>query len=155
MAMLTEKQLGILRTLYEGSRSIKVHTTRRRQEDLAEELGITRQALSSHLKALKEAGLIRTGRGFLDLTDRGLKEIGKMGEEAFVLLKAEPNRREEVFEALKKLPHERLYRVTGDIDIMAVVDVEALNEFLKGASRIRGITSTSSHVVIEMHQEGI
>ncbi|NOZ76122.1 MAG: Lrp/AsnC family transcriptional regulator [Euryarchaeota archaeon] len=153
--MLTEKQLAILRTLYQGSRSIKVHTTRRHQEELAEELGITRQALSAHLKALKEAGLIRTGRGFVDLTDRALKEIGKMGEEAFVLLKVEPNRREEVFQALKGLPHQRLYRVTGDIDIMAVVDVEALNGFLKEAARIKGITSTSSHVVVEMHQEGV
>lgn len=151
--MLTEKQLGILRTLYDESRSVKVHTTRGNQDVLARELGISRQALSAHLKTLKDHGMLRTGRGFLDLTDRALKEIGKTSEEAFVMVKVEPNRREEVFEKVKTLGFERLYRVTGDVDLLAVVDVESLKEFLRDVSAIPGVVNTSSYVVIEMFQE--
>lgn len=151
--MLTEKQLGILRRLYDESRSIKVHTTRGNQDELARELGISRQALSTHLKTLKDKGMLRTGRGFLDLTDRALKEIGKTSEEAFVMVKVEPNRREEVTEKVKTLGFERLYRVTGDMDLVAVVDVESLKDFLDQVAGIPGVINTSSHVVIEMFQE--
>jgi DNA-binding Lrp family transcriptional regulator len=97
--------------------------------------------------------MLRTGRGFLDLTDKALKEIGKAGEEAFVMVTVEPNRREEVTEKVKSLGFERLYRVTGEVDLVAVVDVESLKEFLRDVSSIPGVTGTSSHVVIEMFQE--
>lgn len=150
--MLTEKQLGVLRRLYEHSRSIKVHTTLKTQERIASDLGITRQGLSTHLKILREKGLIRTGRGFIDLTDKALKEIGKMGDEAFVIIKVKPKFREKVFEDIRRLDVERVYRITGDIDIIAVIDIEALNPFLKSVSKIEGVEGTSSHVVVEMYQ---
>ena len=97
--------------------------------------------------------MLRTGRGFLDLTDRALKEIGKTSEEAFVMVKVEPNRREEVTEKVKTLGFERLYRVTGDVDLVAVVDVESLKGFLDQVAGIPGVVNTTSHVVIEMFQE--
>lgn len=150
--MLTEKQLHILRRLYNDSKSLKVHTTQKKQDELAFDLGISRQALSTHLKTLKDSGHIRTGRGFMDITDRALKEIGKMGDEAFVMIKINPSHRETVFLGLKKSLAERIYRTAGEYDIVAVVDMENLNDFLKEAASQEGLEETSSHVVIEMHQ---
>ncbi len=150
--MVTEKQLSILRRLYRHSRSLKVYSTTLKQETLAKELGISRQALSSHLRELREQGYLRTGRGFIDITDKALAEIGKAGDEAFVLIRVKPSARKKVFNKIKNLSHERIYRVTGNYDIIAVVDVEQLKEFLDGVERLEGIEVTSSHVVIEMHQ---
>ncbi len=66
------RQLKLLRKLYEEGKTIEVHTVEKTQDELSKELGITRQALSNHLKVLKELGYIRTGRGFIDLTEKAL-----------------------------------------------------------------------------------
>ncbi len=149
---MSEKQLQVLRKLYEGARSLKVHSTHRTQAELAAELGISRQALSAHLRELREQGLIRTGRGFIDLTDKALAEIGKFGEEAFVLLKVKPAYREATYRRLRSLPAERVYRVAGEYDVIAVVPASRLREFLDAASKLKGVEATASHVVIEMYQ---
>ncbi|GBE54124.1 MAG TPA: Lrp/AsnC family transcriptional regulator [Euryarchaeota archaeon] len=150
--MVTQKQVSILRRLYRHARSLKVYSTTLKQEALARELGISRQALSSHLRELREQGYLRTGRGFIDITDKALVEIGKAGDEAFVLIRVKPSSRKKIFEEIRKLNSERIYRVTGNLDIIAVVDVEKLKEFLNGVERQEGIEVISSHVVIEMHQ---
>ncbi|NOZ59615.1 MAG: Lrp/AsnC family transcriptional regulator [Euryarchaeota archaeon] len=150
--MVSEKQLQVLRKLYEGARSLKVHSTQKTQAELAAELGISRQALSAHLRELRERGLIRTGRGFIDLTDRALAEIGKFGEEAFVLLKVKPAYRDETYARLRALPAERVYRVAGEYDVIAVVPVAKLREFLDEVAKLEGVEATASHVVIEMYQ---
>jgi DNA-binding Lrp family transcriptional regulator len=150
--MTSEKQLQVLRKLYESARSLKVHSTQKTQAELAAELGISRQALSAHLRELRERGLIRTGRGFIDLTDKALAEIGKFGEEAFVLLRVKPRYRDEAYRKLRSLPAERVYRVAGEYDVIAVVAALKLREFLDGASKLKGVEETSSHVVIEMYQ---
>ncbi len=142
----------MLRKLYESARSLKVHSTQKTQSQLAAELGISRQALSLHLRELREHGLIRTGRGFIDLTDKALAEIGRFGEEAFVLLRVKPRYRDEAYCRLRSLPAERVYRVAGEYDVIAVVPAARLREFLDGASRLRGVEATASHVVIEMYQ---
>lgn len=150
--MLTEKQLQILRRLYMHSRSLKVYSTHLTQETLAKELGISRQALSLHLKKLREAGYLRTGRGFIDLTDKALAEIGLPAKEAFVIIKSMPSSRKRVFKEILELKPERLYRVTGEIDIIAVLPVERLKNFLDQVSGISGVEKLTTHVVIEMHQ---
>ncbi len=150
--MTTEKQLRVLRKLYESSKSLKVHSALKTQEELAKELGISRQALSMHLRQLREQGLIRTGRGFIDLTDRALAEIGRLGEEAFVLVRVEPKHRGDVYRKLCTSPVERVYRVAGEYDIIAVLRAEKLGEVLNLLGEAEGVTETASHVVIEMHQ---
>ncbi len=150
--MTTERQLRVLRKLYECSKSLKVHSVQKTQEELAKELGISRQALSMHLKQLREQGLIRTGRGFIDLTDRALAELGRPGEEAFVLVKVEPRHRSGVYRRLCASPVERVYRVAGEYDIIAVMRAEKLAEVLNMLGEAEGVVRTASHVVIEMHQ---
>ncbi|RLF15281.1 MAG: AsnC family transcriptional regulator [Thermoprotei archaeon] len=150
---LTEKQMKILRILYEKSRSMRVYTVNESQEELAKELNITRQALNIHLRKLKEAGIIRTGRGFIDLTEKALKFLGLQTATAFVLIKVEPAKRRQAYEAISKLPAEKIYRVTGEVDLIAIVNQAKLDSFLKAVSSIEGVRSTSAHIVLESLRE--
>lgn len=148
----TEKQLAILRRLYRHAGSLKIYSTTLTQEQLASEMGVSRQALSSHLRELRERGYLRTGRGFIDITDKALSVIGKTGDEAFVFIRAEPSERRRIFEGIKEYNPERVYRVAGSYDIIAIVDAEKLKDFLDSIAGLEGVTATSSHVVIEIHQ---
>jgi len=126
-----------------------VFSVKKTQSQIAKELGITRQALSMHLRRMKELGLLRTGRGFIDLTDKVSEILGLTGREAFVFLKVHPPKRDETYKQLKRLPAFHIYRVTGEIDVIAVVPQEQLEAFLNNVSKVEGVVSTSSHVVIE------
>jgi DNA-binding Lrp family transcriptional regulator len=147
---LTEKSIRILRKLFETSTGTMVFTVRKTQSEIAKELNITRQALNVHLRKLKKEGLIRTGRGFIDITKEALQVLGLESSEAFVFLKVEPRKREEVYRKIKELPAIRVYRVTGEIDLIAIVPQAHLSRFLEKATTIEGIESTSSHVVISI-----
>ena len=146
---LTEKQIEILRTLQAESKLMKVFTVEENQSALAKKLGITRQALNVHLRKLKEAGFIRTGRGFIDLTDKALEALGVRTAEAFVAVKIEPRARNQAYSRIKMLPVERVYRVTGDIDLLVVINQALLDDFLKQVSKIEGVKDTTTYVVIE------
>ena len=114
---LTERQLEILRKLYQTSIPMSVQSVMRTQSQLAKELKITRQALSNHLRKLRSLKLIRTGRGFIDLSPDCIRLLGKSTDEALVFLKVEPRSRVEVYEKVKHLQPTRLHRVTGIVDI--------------------------------------
>ncbi|MHA1595350.1 MAG: Lrp/AsnC family transcriptional regulator [Candidatus Baldrarchaeia archaeon] len=146
---LTDRQLEILRKLYESSRPVIIRTVKKTQKKLAEELNITRQALSNHLRKLRELGFIRTGRGFIDLTDKALALLGEREGDAFVFIKVTPQYRNEVYEGLKNANVKSLYRVTGDIDLIAQVSTSKLDEFLRLVSTMRGVIETNAHVVLE------
>lgn len=146
--LLTDRQVEILRTLFEMSEQASVFTIRKKQVEIADGLGLTRQALNIHLRKLRDAGLIRTGRGFIDLTESALKTLGVGTAEAFVFLKINPPKREQVYEKIRSLQTLDVYRVTGEIDLVAVVPQAQLDRFLEAVSAIDGVVSTSSHVVI-------
>ncbi|MCS7366236.1 MAG: helix-turn-helix domain-containing protein [archaeon GB-1867-035] len=146
---LTERQRDLLMKLYKSSKSITVLTVPKSQSELARELGITRQALSIHLRKFKEEGLIRTGRGFIDLTEKALKVLKIRSANAFVFIKIQPQLRQIAYEKIKKLSADRLYRVTGEIDLIAIVDQSMLDSFLRSVSKVEGVISTSAHIVIE------
>ncbi|MEM4721578.1 MAG: Lrp/AsnC family transcriptional regulator [Candidatus Methanomethylicaceae archaeon] len=147
---LTDRQLQILRMLFKISDSATVFTVKKTQTELAKELNLTRQALNIHLRRLREEGLIRTGRGFIDLTRKALQILGAGTSEAFVFLKVVPSKREQVYELVKSLPSIRLFRVTGEIDLVAMVPQAQLDSFLERVSSIEGVESTSSHVIISV-----
>ncbi|MEM4700250.1 MAG: Lrp/AsnC family transcriptional regulator [Candidatus Nezhaarchaeales archaeon] len=123
------------------------------QSLLAKELGITRQALSMHLHRLREEGLIRTGRGFIELTPKALELLGVKREDSFVFVRVEPRLREQVYANVLKMPVKQVYRVTGDVDLILVLEQSALAEVLRDLSKMTGVTHTSSHVVIEAMKE--
>ncbi|MCS7386943.1 MAG: Lrp/AsnC family transcriptional regulator [archaeon GB-1867-005] len=140
--------------LYESSKSMNVYTVTKSQSELARELGITRQALSIHLRKFKEEGLIRTGRGFIDLTEKALKALQIRSADAFVFIKVQPQLRNEAYRKISKLQAiNKLFRVTGDIDLIAVVDQSTLDKFLKDVSKVEGVVLTSAHIVIEPLKE--
>jgi len=147
---LTDRQLQLLKLLYNISNSTKVFTVKRTQGELARELDLTRQALNVHLRRLREENLIRTGRGFIDLTERALQILGVGVSEAFVFLKIQPSQREQVYEKVRQLPASEIFRVTGEIDLVAVVPQAKLDYFLERISSIDGVITTSSHVVISV-----
>jgi DNA-binding Lrp family transcriptional regulator len=147
---LTDRQVQLLRMLYKVSTSTNVFTVKKTQGELAKELSLTRQALNIHLRRLREEGLIRTGRGFIDLTERALQTLGIGTTEAFVFLKIQPSKREYVYERIRKIASSKVFRVTGEIDLVAVVPQARLDMFLESVSGIDGVISTSSHVVISI-----
>jgi len=145
---LTERQLEILRKLYQASVPMSVQTVTRTQKRLAKELGITRQALSNHLRKLRGLKLIRTGRGFIDLSPDALQLLGKSTDEALVFLRVEPKFRVEVYEKITLLQPLRLHRVTGSVDMVVAVSGAELAEFLSKAADIEGVVETSTHTVL-------
>ncbi|AIU69618.1 AsnC family transcriptional regulator [Thermococcus eurythermalis] len=146
---LTSRQLKLLKKLYEDGRRIEVHTVEKTQDELANELGITRQALSNHLKVLKELGYIRTGRGFIDLTDKALELLGEKKGDVFVFVKIEPTKRRQVYNAIRKLKIKKIYRVTGDVDLIIEADKTRLDEILEEIASLDGVKETNTHLVLE------
>ncbi|MHA1606886.1 MAG: Lrp/AsnC family transcriptional regulator [Candidatus Freyarchaeota archaeon] len=146
---LTDRQIQILKKLYDDGETVTVRTAYKSQEELAKELKITRQALSAHLKKLREEGYIRTGRGFIDLTEKGLDTIGALEIFAFVLIKVHPHEREKAYREIRSAGATKLFRVTGEIDLIAEVSKSKLDEFLRRISQIPGVTQTEAHVVLE------
>jgi len=150
---ITQRQREILYRLYLMSRAMRVYTVDKPQSDLARELGITRQALNMHLHRLREEALIRTGRGFIELTSKALEVLGVERANSFVFVKIEPRLREQVYAKILKMPVEQVYRVTGEVDLILVLEQSALASVLKELSRMEGVLHTSSHIVIETMKE--
>ncbi|MDV3104444.1 Lrp/AsnC family transcriptional regulator [Thermococcus waiotapuensis] len=147
---LTPKQMKLLKKLYDEGKPIEVHTVEKTQDDLAKELGVTRQALSNHLKILKELGYIRTGRGFIDLTEKALELLGEKRGGVFIFVRIEPTKRKQVYAEIKKMNIKRIYRVTGDIDIIIEADKGHLDKILEEIASIEGVKETVTHVVLEV-----
>lgn len=120
-----------------------------RQSDLAKELGISRQALNLHLKRLRNLNYIRTGRGFIDVTEKGLNALGFSSTPAFIFIKVSPSKRSEVYGKIREITLQRAFRVAGDVDAILVVDRDKLNEVLRRLSEIEGVKDTRSYVAIE------
>ena len=149
MEALTRRSMQLLRMLYERGESTSTYTLRLKQDELARQLGISRQALNVHLRKLRDLRYIRTGRGFIDVTDHGLSALGISSTPAFILIKVSPLKRSCVYEMVKELAVQRAFRIAGDVDALAVVDREKLDEVLKKLSSVDGVQDTKSYVTIE------
>ena len=136
--------------LYGKGRSTNTYTLRVKQDELSEQLGISRQALNMHLRKLKKAGYIRTGRGFIDVTERGLSALGVSTTPAFILLKVSPIKRIQVYNQIGEIAVMRAFRIAGEVDALIIVERENLDETLKKLYAIDGIQDTRSYVTIEV-----
>ena len=148
--ILTGRSLRILSILYDKSKSVNIFTVRMKQSELAEELGITRQALNVHLRKLRDRGYIRTGRGFIDLTESGTEALGLSSKLNFLFVKVLPVRRADVYKRVCELPVRRVFRVTGDMDLIVAVDGDKLDSVLDEVSRLEGVEDTRSYITIEV-----
>jgi DNA-binding Lrp family transcriptional regulator len=135
--------------LYENGRSTTTYTLHLKQDELAKQLNISRQALNVHLRKLRDLSYIRTGRGFIDVTDRGLTALGVSSTPAFIFIKVSPLKRSNVYQKIRELAVQKAFRTAGDVDALAMVEIEKLDEILKRLSSIDGILDTKSYVTIE------
>jgi len=135
--------------LHEKGRLVSLYSVNVKQSDLAKELGISRQALNLHLKKLKSLNYVRTGRGFIDITEKGLNALGLSSAPTFILIKVSPGKRSEVYKKIREINVQKAFRVAGDVDAILIVERNSLNEVLKLLSEIEGIKDTRSYVSIE------
>jgi DNA-binding Lrp family transcriptional regulator len=138
-----------LRTLYEKSKATNTYTVSVKQDELSAQLDISRQALNVHLRKLKNRGYIRTGRGFIDVTDKGLKALGISTIPAFILIKVSPTKRIQVYDKIKEVAVSQAFRIAGDADALIIVERENMDKILKKLYAIDGIQDTKSYVTIE------
>jgi DNA-binding Lrp family transcriptional regulator len=136
--------------LYERGKSTSTYTLNVKQDELSEQLGISRQALNVHLRKLKKTGYIRTGRGFIDITEKGLNALGVSTNPAFILIKVSPVKRIHVYAKIRELAVSRAFRIAGEVDALIIVERENLDEILKKLYAIDGIQDTRSYVTIEI-----
>jgi DNA-binding Lrp family transcriptional regulator len=141
--------MHLLSLLYQKGESTNAYTLHLKQDALARQLGISRQALNVHLRKLRDLNYIRTGRGFIDVTEEGLNALGISSVPAFVLIKVSPLKRSYVYQRIKELSIQRAFRIAGDMDALAMVEREKLDEVLSKLSAVDGILDTKSYVTIE------
>jgi DNA-binding Lrp family transcriptional regulator len=146
---LTERQYQLLEKLFSSAKVTKVYSVAKSQAEIAQELGISRQALSIHLRKLKSAKYVRTGRGFVDITPEGISSLGRSSVEAFVHASISPQSRDQVYKVAIEAGANELYRVTGETDMIAIVEYNNLDSFLKKVSAIPGVKETKAFVIIE------
>jgi DNA-binding Lrp family transcriptional regulator len=135
--------------LYDKGRPTNTYSLRVKQDELAKELGVSRQALNVHLRKLRDLNCIRTGRGFIDVTEKGLNTLGMSSTPAFVLVKISPVKRIQVYGKIKELALQRAFRIAGDVDALLIVEREKLDDVLKKLYSVEGIQDTKSYVTIE------
>jgi len=146
---LTRRSMQLLRMLYEKGKSTNTYTLHVKQDELAKQLGISRQALNAHLRKLRDLNYIRTGRGFIDVTEQGLNTLGIFSTPAFIFIKVSPLKRMHAYEKIRELTVQKAFRIAGDIDALLIVDREKLDDALKKLSIIDGVQDTKSYVTIE------
>ena len=143
------RPLRLLHMLYEQGEPVTTYTVQVKQSELAKQLGISRQALNVHLRKLRDFGLIRTGRGFIDVTEEGLRALGVFVNPAFVFIKISPLRREEAYQKMLGFPVQRVFRVAGDVDAVLVVERQRLDEALRKLALVDGVQDTKSYITIQ------
>jgi DNA-binding Lrp family transcriptional regulator len=149
MDPLTKRSVQLLRMLYEKGKSTTTYTLHAKQDELSTQLGISRQALNVHLRKLRKRGYIRTGRGFIDVTDKGLNALGVSTTPAFILIKVSPPKRIQVYDKIKETTVSQAFRIAGEVDALIIVERENLDDILKKLCDIDGIQDTRSYVTIE------
>ena len=144
----TDRQRYILEYLLRKAQPIRVYTVYMDQEQLARELGMTRQALAIHLRKLKEMGLIRTGRAFIDVTEKAIEYLYGRNNYVLILLKIEPKYRDRVYLEVRSLPAERVLRLAGDYDLAIITTEAVVQQVLDRLNNIEGIRETHTFVAI-------
>jgi len=142
------KSLQVLELVLKKGNRKTVYSARIEQADLAGTLHITRQALNQHLKKLRESGLAQIGRGFINVTEDGLKALGYRKDPVIITVRVSPQRRSDAFEKIRSLPAIEIFRVAGDADAVLIVEQHTLDQVLEALSDIDGILETKSLVAM-------
>jgi DNA-binding Lrp family transcriptional regulator len=146
---LTKKTVKVLRLLCESGNSTTVLASSITQRDLARKLHVTRQALSVHITRLTDARLIQVGRGFINVTENGLKATGYHHNPAILIVRVAPQNQLEAYEKIKRIRAFEIFRVAGDADFALVVDQQDLDKVLQNLYAIQGVIETRSLIATE------
>jgi hypothetical protein len=92
--------------------------------------------LNVHLRKLKNRGYIRTGRGFIDVTEKGLSALGVPPHPAFILLKVSPIKRIHVYEQIQNLQFRELSASQVKLTRLIIVERENLDEISRSSTTL-------------------
>jgi len=145
----TKTTYKLLEFLKENATGEYVYRVDIKQSDLAKMLGITRQALSIKLKPFIKSGIIRTGRGFIEITEKGMMLLGYITKPVYIMVRVDPEKRVHVYNELKKLSYGKVSRVSGDFDLIIEVDGSRASDVLNLLSRLSGIEDTKTYFTLE------
>ena len=146
---LTKKTVGVLRLLCECGCPRTVLGSNITQYDLARKLHVTRQALSVHITRLAEAGLIQVGRGFINVTENGMKASGSPHSPVILTVRVAPQNQRDAYERIKKIHASEIFRVAGDADFALVLEHKYLDQVLHDLYAIPGVLETKSLIATE------
>lgn len=146
---LTKKSMKVLRLLCESGNPTAVLASSLTQHDLAHKLHITRQALSVHVTRLAEAGFIQLGRGFINVTENGLRATGYRHNPVILTVRVAPQNQREAYEKIKRIHATEIFRVVGDADFVLVIEQRDLEKVRQGLYDIEGIVETKSLITTE------
>jgi len=118
------------------------------QADLAKELNISRQALNIKLRPLIQNGYVRTGRGFIELTEKALEALGYYSKPVYIMVSVEPTKRPEVYSKIREKKIGRVVRVAGDVDLIVEAEASRAADILEFLSRLDGVKSTKTYFVL-------
>jgi len=147
---LTKKSMKVLRLICESGNPTTILASSINQQDLARKLHITRQALSVHVTRLSEAGLIQVGRGFINVTEIGLKATGYRNNPVILIVRVAPRHQFEAYEKIKRIHASEIFRVSGDADFALILGQSDLDRVLKDLYSIEGVLETKSLIATEV-----
>jgi DNA-binding MarR family transcriptional regulator len=150
MERMTRKSMYILRLLCEGGNRSTMMTSHLSQVELARKLHVTRQALSVHLKRLSESSLIQVGRGFVNVTEDGLRAAGYHRNPAILIVRFAPQKQLEAVETMRKIPSAEAFRVAGDADFAIFTEQDNLDRTLAHLYSIEGIAEVKTLIATEV-----
>ena len=145
---LTRSTYYLLSFLRDRAKGEYIYRVDMKQTELAKQLNISRQALNIKLRPLIQHGYIRTGRGFIELTEKALEALGYYSKPVYIMVSVEPTKRPEVYNRLKERKVGRVVRVAGDIDLIIEAEGGKAADILEYLSRLDGIKSTKTYFVL-------
>lgn len=146
---LTKKTLKILRFLVDSGDPTTVLTANISQPELAKTLHVTRQALSVHISRLAEGGFIQVGRGFINVTEDGLKASGYQHSPVILIVRVAPQNHRDAYDKIKSIHASEIFRVAGDADFALLLEHRDLDKVLQDLYAIPGIIETRSLIATE------
>lgn len=146
---LTKKTVKVLRLLCESGCPTTVLPSNITQHDLARKLHVTRQALSVHITRLVEAGFIQVGRGFINVTENGMKASGYRLSPVVLIVRVAPQNQRDAYERIKKIHASEIFRVAGDADFVLVLEHRDLDQVLQDLYGIKGVLETKALIATE------
>ena len=152
---LTKKTMRILRFLCEAGGARTVLTANISQPDLARKLHVTRQALSVHISRLSEAGFIQVGRGFINVTENGMKASGYHHSPVILIVRVAPQNHRDAYDKIKRIHASEIFRVAGDADFAILLEHRDLDKVLQDLYAIPGVLETKSLIATETIRQPI